>query len=340
MRANLVLGAALVTVLGLGLAPAASASPTPLNVTVGVADATGGPMTDAWVRVVHASPDAPSVDVWVNGAVAFADVAFNEVTAYAAVPAGSYRVQVEPAGAGGAGPFVIDATLSLAAATVYTVVATDNLAEITPIVLVDDVTATAAGNARVNFFHGSPDAPAVDIALQGGAVLFGNVPFQSAGTAIEVPAGSYDLEARVAGTMTAVLKLWDVQLEAGKVYTVFATGVIADGFADRTMYLNQDRFRIDVSWTDFEGNTGVGFQSELTGDTGSFWFFTPNNIELVIKALDARGVNGNYWVFYGSMTNVQFTVTVTDTMTGAVKTYENPSGTFASVGDTAAFPGM
>ena len=94
-----------------------------------------------------------------------------------------------------------------------------------------------------------------------------------------------------------------------------------------------------VVWTDPFGNSGRGQARTLTSDTGWFWFFDPANTEMVIKVLDARGVNGNYWVFFGALSDVQYTVTVTDTQTGAVKRYENPAGTFASVGDTAAFPG-
>jgi hypothetical protein len=53
--------------------------------------------------------------------------------------------------------------------------------------------------------------------------------------------------------------------------------------------------------------------------------------------LDARVVNGKFWVFYGALSNVQYTITVTDTQTGVVKTYTNPDGTLASVADTSAF---
>ena len=62
----------------------------------------------------------------------------------------------------------------------------------------------------------------------------------------------------------------------------------------------------------------------LTGDTGAFWFFDAANIELVVKVLDGRPVNGNFWLFYGALSNVEYTLTVTDTETGAVKTYSNP----------------
>jgi hypothetical protein len=103
--------------------------------------------------------------------------------------------------------------------------------------------------------------------------------------------------------------------------------------------LNDGRFRVEVAWGDFAGNTGAGHAVALTGDTGYFWFFTSNNIELVVKALDGRAVNGRYWLFYGALSNVEYTITVTDTATGQVKTYTNPSGNLGSVADTAAFPG-
>ncbi len=97
------------------------------------------------------------------------------------------------------------------------------------------------------------------------------------------------------------------------------------------------RFQLEMSWEDFQGNTGVGQAVQLTGDAGYFWFFNQDNVELVVKTLDGRGINGHFWVFYGALSNVRFTLTVTDTETGEVKEYSNPLGTFASVGDTAAF---
>ena len=73
------------------------------------------------------------------------------------------------------------------------------------------------------------------------------------------------------------------------------------------------------------------------GDTGYFWFFGPENVEVVLKVLDGRPLNDRFWVFYGALSSVQYTLTVTDTETGQVKRYENPSGRLASVADTGAF---
>ena len=98
------------------------------------------------------------------------------------------------------------------------------------------------------------------------------------------------------------------------------------------------RFRATINWEDFDGNTGAGKTATLgTEDTGSFYFFDPNNIEMVIKALDGRQNNGRLWIFFGSLTNVKFEMTVTDTEASLQKVYTNNLGDFASVGDTNAF---
>ena len=92
-----------------------------------------------------------------------------------------------------------------------------------------------------------------------------------------------------------------------------------------------------MAWKDFANRTGTGTAVSLTGDTGYFWFFDPANVEAVLKVLDGTTVNGHFWVYYGALSNVEYTLTVTDTMTGRVKTYQNPLGRFASAGDTLAF---
>jgi len=106
-----------------------------------------------------------------------------------------------------------------------------------------------------------------------------------------------------------------------------------------TMCLNDNRFTVEVSWTDFQDQTGRGMVAPAgTADSGIFYFFTDNNWEMLIKVLDGCAINQKYWVFYAAVTNVEFTVTVTDTETGRVKHYTNPLGQSANaVTDTSAF---
>lgn len=190
----------------------------------------GRPFPDperARVRAVHASPDAPPVDILVNGVPAWTNVPFKAVSSYASLTPGTYNIRVVPAGS--VAPVMIDANLTVEAGKDYTVAATDVLANIAPLVLADDNRAPAAGQARARFVHASPDAPAVDVAVTGGPVLFRNYAFGEASPYIDVPAGTYNLEVRLAGTTTVALALPNVTLEAGAVHSVFAMGLVADG---------------------------------------------------------------------------------------------------------------
>ncbi len=105
-----------------------------------------------------------------------------------------------------------------------------------------------------------------------------------------------------------------------------------------TLCLADGRFAASVTWHDFAGRSGVGTPIVLTPDTGSFWFFDAGIHELAVKVIDGRGTNNAWWVFYGSLSNVEFELTVVDTETGDTWTRSNPSGTFASNGDIEAFP--
>jgi hypothetical protein len=177
------------------------------------------------VRVVHASPDTPSVDVLVDGTRAISGLAFKAVSPYASVPAGQRKFQVFPTGTTMGKP-VIEVAPTLAAGKDYTVIAFGQLC-ITPGLFEDDNRVPAAGKARIRFIHGSPDAPAVDIAVTGGPVIFPNVAFKAASAYAEVDAGTYNLEARAAGTPTVALAVPGVRLEAGRTYTVIAVGLLS-----------------------------------------------------------------------------------------------------------------
>ena len=119
--------------------------------------------------------------------------------------------------------------------------------------------------------------------------------------------------------------------------TVATAKVTGSCTAGPYLCLNNNRFRAEVAWK-ANGGSGAGQAVALSGDTGYFWFFDPANAELVVKVLDGRGANNHFWVFYGALTNVEYTLRITDTVTGNVKTYTNPPGRFASAGDTSAFP--
>jgi hypothetical protein len=184
--------------------------------------------TFAKVLVTHASPNAPGVDILVdNTKVNPTALTYPNSTAYLQVKSGTRNVKVN---ATGTSTSVINANVPFAENKNYSLFAIDSLSKISALLVEDDLTAPAAGKAHVRFIHLSPGAPAVDVAVTGGAVVFGNTSFKG-GTAFKpLDAGSYNLEVRVAGTTppttAAVLLLPNITLTAGKIYTVFAKGFL------------------------------------------------------------------------------------------------------------------
>jgi hypothetical protein len=179
----------------------------------------------AKILVTHASPDAPGVDLLVDGAKQnSAALTFPNSTAYIQLEAGTRNIKVNVAGTTTS---VINADLSFSKDKNYSIFAVDSVSVISAVVLEDDLTAPASGKAHVRFVHLSPDAPAVDVAVaSSGAVVFGNVAFKGNTSFTPLDAGAYNLDVRVAGTSTVALVLPTITLEAGKIYTVFAKGFL------------------------------------------------------------------------------------------------------------------
>jgi hypothetical protein len=112
-------------------------------------------------------------------------------------------------------------------------------------------------------------------------------------------------------------------------------GCVADA---TSLCLNDDRFHVTALWRTLDGSSGPASAEPLTADTGYFWFFSPTNVEVIVKVLNACSDFNAYWVFAAGLTNVEVTLTVTDTETGEARTYTNPLGTaFLPVQDTSAF---
>ncbi|MBZ0113680.1 MAG: hypothetical protein K8J08_14540, partial [Thermoanaerobaculia bacterium] len=95
-----------------------------------------------------------------------------------------------------------------------------------------------------------------------------------------------------------------------------------------TLCLQQNRFEVTIDWRTTVGDTGTGKSRPVTADSGLFWFFSENNLEMLVKVIDACDLPDfqSYWVFFAATTNTDFTLTVRDTGTGVVKEYTNPLG--------------
>jgi len=183
--------------------------------------------TPTSLQVIHASPDAPAVDVVVDGGVLVPSLAFPTATGFVETPAGTYTVAVTVAGNPGAvaiGPVDLD----LAAGARYSVLAVGELAAIEPLILTDDPRRVAT-NAKVRIVHASPSAMDVDIYVTAvGADInaetptLENIAFKDNTGYLALPAGDYDVTVTPTGTKTAAIGPATISVSDGGIYTAIA----------------------------------------------------------------------------------------------------------------------
>ncbi len=133
----------------------------------------------------------------------------------------------------------------------------------------------------------------------------------------------------------------DVTLSANRAVTARFDSTGGGGECQGAVCLRNERFEVDVSWRTAQGTTGsaVLVPGVRSDDSAVLYFFQVQNWELLIKVLDGCPINQHYWVYAAATTDVEYTLTVTDTVTTQSKSYFNPLGTAsASITDSSALP--
>lgn len=182
--------------------------------------------TVGYVRVLHAVPDAPNVDIYVDDTLFVNDLAYGEYNDYLPLPVGKYKIALYVAGT--INEPVISNGLTVNENSFLTVSVIGMLDSIEFAGSMDADMPMIQDKAMIRVAHLSPDAPAVDITLPDGTVLFGDVSFKEVTPYLDVLPMIYTLEIRVAGTSMVVLTIPDVGVDAGKYYTAYAIGLVGD----------------------------------------------------------------------------------------------------------------
>ncbi len=244
---------AVATVAQGGLATGVAAGAAVIKATVDSLTATATvTVAVSSVAVLHASPDAPDVNVLVDGQAAVSGLAFGQGTAPVTLATGAHTLAVQARLPGGAVATVIPATgdsvsETFAAATQYIVIAEGAVAAIGPQIFSRPLTPVTAGQARVQVFHAAPAAPKVDVYVTApGAGVAGQAPlgsfsFKETLGPVEVPAGSYEIYVTVAGTKTVVFDSGSVPLPAGADLLIAAEQNTGPGASPITLAVTDDQ---------------------------------------------------------------------------------------------------
>ena len=184
----------------------------------------------SFVRILHASPDAPAVDIYANNNIIAEGLSYKQLTNYLPIIPGNYQIQVYPAG--NQTNAVIDTNVTIPQDSVFTIAAAGELSNISlmpfPEMFTPNMPMGMRNTSYVRFVHLSPNAPAVDITLTDGTKLFENVSYTQFTDYIAVNPGAYTLQVRPAGSNQVVLTIPDVSLMPGAIYSIYAVGLIGD----------------------------------------------------------------------------------------------------------------
>lgn len=181
---------------------------------------------NSYIRILHASPDAPPVDIYVNNNMIASNLKYKDFTDYKPLQSGVYNIKVFAAGTQ-ENP-VINTDYFIPGNSIITVAATDKLENISLLPINDTQMPINPSKVYLRFGHLSPDAPSVDVRLPDGTNLFEDVEFKEVTDYIEVNPGTYTVEVFPTGTDTQVLYVPNIQLKPNRFYTVYAVGLVED----------------------------------------------------------------------------------------------------------------
>ena len=175
----------------------------------------------SYVRVFHASPNAPAVDIYVNGSLVFENLSYKEFTEYVPLPMGEYNVQVYPTGQ--TGTPTLTQNISVPKQEIITVAAAGNLEDLQLVPYIEgNAEDLQVNKSRVRVIHLSPDAPNLDVSLDGN-VEFEDVGFLDATDYAQLPSKTYNMTVELADTQDVVLTLMP-EFKSQKVYTIYVIG--------------------------------------------------------------------------------------------------------------------
>ena len=200
------------------------------NDDVVIIDEVPTPTSD--LRIIHAVPDAPTVNVYAGSAVlaGLENVDYQVSSPWIEVDEGTYSVRVEANVPSGTAD-VITASLSLEGEKSYNVLAVGSTTDgtIEPLVVANDRSTVTAGNVRVQVVHAAPAAPMVDVYVTAPDAdieveqPLATASFKESTGQVEVAGGDYQIRVTLAGTKTVVYDSGTVTLPADADLLVAAT---------------------------------------------------------------------------------------------------------------------
>lgn len=184
------------------------------------------PEKSSYVRVLHASPGAPAVDIYINNAPILKKIAYKQFSNYLPILPGTYNIKVFITGTE-TNP-IINSNLFVPGLSILTLAAIGKAPEITLLPIADKSNVPLSpGKSQIRFVHLSPDAPAVDVAIQNSGIIFKNVSYKQIEEYVSINPGVYSLQVKASKIDKTVLTNPKVIIRPKRYYTIYAVGLLS-----------------------------------------------------------------------------------------------------------------
>ncbi len=180
----------------------------------------------SYVRLLHAVPNAPAVDIYLNERLTASNISYRGFTQYLPYLPGNYNIKIFPTGQR-INP-VINTNVNFPAGSIITTAATGLLQNPSIQLIPDNPIPALPARVYLRLVHLSPNAPAVDMTTPDGVRLFENVSFRGVTSYTAIAPGTYTLQLRLPGTEQIVLNVPNAVFGAGRFYTVYVVGLVGE----------------------------------------------------------------------------------------------------------------
>lgn len=178
----------------------------------------------SYLRVFHGSPNTPTVDVYINNKLVSSRLSYMGFSTYLRTTPGKYNIKVFPANK--MDNAVMNTNITVPERAIITDAIIGNLPNISLLPILEPVFSRIPSKVYIRFAHLSPNAPNVDIIVQGKEKIFTNVGFKEVTKYITLNAGTYIFDVNISKTDKRILHVPNINLLPNKIYTIYAVGLV------------------------------------------------------------------------------------------------------------------
>lgn len=175
------------------------------------------PLADPMVRFLHTSPNAPNIDIYINGQLTLKNLPFKQISTYFSLKAGKYHIDIYPTG--NMVDSVLNKKITVEPGKSYTLAAIDPINKLRLLVY-NAEPAVPANESKIRFIHLAKDLQPMDFAVKDRDVVFPNVSYKKASDYLGITPMTVDLELRETGTKNVTLSIPKAQFMPNETYSI------------------------------------------------------------------------------------------------------------------------